>query len=73
METIAARRYAIIEKVMHLSEEELIELEVSLVKFSEEKPFSIEQYNRDLEEAEVEIDQGECITHEELKKQMKSW
>ena len=34
---------------------------------------SIEQYNRELEEAEAEIDRGEYITHEELKKQMKAW
>ncbi len=72
METIAARKYAIIEKVMHLSEEELTELEVSLTKFSEE-PVSIEQYNRELEQSEAEIERGEYITHEELKKQMKSW
>jgi hypothetical protein len=34
---------------------------------------SVEQYNRELEEAEAEIDRGEFITHEELKKQMKAW
>ena len=34
---------------------------------------SIEQYNRELEEAESEIDRGKYITHEELKKQMKAW
>jgi predicted transcriptional regulator len=34
---------------------------------------SIEQYNRELEEAEAEIDRGEFITHEEFKKQMKAW
>lgn len=34
---------------------------------------SVEQYNRELEEAEAEIDRGEFITQEELKKQMKAW
>ena len=34
---------------------------------------SIEQYNRELDEAEAEIDRGEFITHEEFKKQMKAW
>ena len=34
---------------------------------------SVEQYNRELEEAEAEIERGEFITHEELKKQMKAW
>jgi hypothetical protein len=34
---------------------------------------SIEQYNRELEEAEAEIERGEFISHEKLKKQMKAW
>jgi hypothetical protein len=34
---------------------------------------SIEQYNRELDEAEAEIDRGEFITHEDFKKQMKAW
>ncbi len=34
---------------------------------------SVEQYNRELEEAEAEIDRGEFITQDELKKQMKAW
>lgn len=38
-----------------------------------EGQISIEQYNRELEEAEAEIDKGEFISHEELKKQMKAW
>lgn len=72
METIAARKYAIIEKVMHLNEEELTELETSLIKFSE-KPISIEQYNRELHEAEAEIDRGEFYSQEEVEKMAKKW
>ena len=34
---------------------------------------SIEQYNRELDEAEAEIDRGEFITHEDIKKQMTAW
>lgn len=34
---------------------------------------SIEQYNREIEEAEEEIERGEYTTHEDLKKQMKAW
>jgi predicted transcriptional regulator len=34
---------------------------------------SIEQYNRELDEAEAEIDRGEFTTHEDLKKQMGEW
>jgi len=34
---------------------------------------SIEQYNRELEEANAWIDAGEYVTYEEVKKQSKSW
>lgn len=34
---------------------------------------TIEQYNLELQEAEAEIERGEFITQEELKKQMKAW
>ena len=34
---------------------------------------SIEQYNKELDDAELEIDRGDFITQEELKKQMKEW
>jgi hypothetical protein len=72
METIAARKYAIIEKVMHLNEEELTELETSLIKFSEE-PISIEQYNREMDEADAEIDRGEFYSQDEVEKMSKKW
>ncbi|WP_339905355.1 hypothetical protein [uncultured Cyclobacterium sp.] len=72
METIAARKYAIIEKVMHLNEEELNELETSLIKFTE-GPISVEQYNRELDEAEAEIDRGAFYSQEEVEKMAKKW
>ncbi len=34
---------------------------------------SIEQYNRELEEAEKEVGNGPFITHEKLKAKMKQW
>ena len=34
---------------------------------------SIEQYNKELEEAEAEFKKGEYVTHEEVLKQMKKW
>lgn len=72
METIAARKYAIIEKVMHLNEEELTELESSLNKFSE-SPVSVEQYNREMDEAEAEMDRGEFYSQDEVEKMAKKW
>ncbi|WP_439484280.1 hypothetical protein [Cyclobacterium plantarum] len=67
-----ARKYAIIEKVMHLNEEELADLETSILKFSE-SPASIEQYNRELEEAEGEMDRGAFYGQEEVEKMAKKW
>jgi hypothetical protein len=34
---------------------------------------SIEQYNREMEEAEMEVAIGQYTTHEESKRQMKAW
>jgi len=34
---------------------------------------SIEQYNRELDEAEAEVDRGEFVAHDSMKKQMKEW
>lgn len=34
---------------------------------------SIEDYNRELDEADSQIEKGNFISHDELKKQMQSW
>jgi hypothetical protein len=74
MQEITVRKYAIIEKVMHLKEEELQQLEASLQEIlTEEEPISVEQYNRELEEADAAIDQGEYISHEEAAQRLKQW
>ncbi len=38
-----------------------------------EGAISIEQYNRELEEAEAEIDRGEFYSQEEVEKMVKKW
>ena len=43
------------------------------LKASSSENISIEQYNLELDEADAEIDRGEFISHEDLKKQMKGW
>jgi len=40
---------------------------------TENERISIEQYNRELEEAERQIEQGNFITQEDLEKEMKIW
>ncbi|TDW97626.1 hypothetical protein [Dinghuibacter silviterrae] len=37
------------------------------------KPQTIEEYNRELEEADAAIDAGHFITQEDLEKEMKTW
>ena len=34
---------------------------------------NIEQYNKELEEAEAEYENGDYISHEEMKNQIKKW
>lgn len=34
---------------------------------------SLEQYNRELDEADAEIERGEFTSHEEVMKQVKDW
>ena len=69
------------ERALLIKEIEQVE-DISLLKaikamlhygLKNEGRISIEQYNRELEEAEAEIDRGEFISHENLKKQMKAW
>lgn len=36
-------------------------------------PISIEQYNKELEESEKQIEAGDFITQEELEKEMQQW
>jgi hypothetical protein len=38
-----------------------------------EKPQTIEEYNKDLEDGEAEIEKGNFMTNEQLKKDIRSW
>jgi hypothetical protein len=74
MQEITIRKYAIIEKVMHLKEEELQQLEASLQEIlTEVEANSVEQYNSELEDADAAIDRGEYIPHEEAVQRLKRW
>ncbi len=73
MDTLIARKYAIIEKLMHLNEEELSELEASLAKFKKEEAVSAEQYDHELDEADAAVDKGEFYTQEEAVERLNQW
>ena len=38
-----------------------------------EKPQSLEEYNNDLEAGNTEIEKGNFMTNDQLKKEIKSW
>jgi len=40
---------------------------------TKEKPQTLEEYNEDLEKGDTEIDQGNFITAENLKKEARKW
>lgn len=64
-EFLALSNEAIIDKLESILRKEKIKMDGQRI--------SIEQYNKELDEAEAEMDRGEYISHEELKKQMEKW
>ncbi len=63
---------------MQLNEAEkksILQMLKTFVKGRGEKTekISIEQYNRELEESERQIEEGNFTTHEELEKEMEKW
>ena len=73
---INAERSLIIKELQQINDISLLRAVKYLIHYGlkNEGHISIEQYNRELEEADTaEIDRGEYITQDELKKQMKAW
>ncbi|NQZ75969.1 MAG: hypothetical protein HRT61_07640 [Ekhidna sp.] len=70
----AQRLEAIQEFLSTKADDRFINLVFSMVETEKEyQPISVEQYNKELDEADAEMDRGEFISHEELKEQMKNW
>jgi ATP-dependent protease ClpP protease subunit len=45
-----------------------------LMKWKEKhQRINVEQYNKELEEADAQIDEGEYLSHEEALKEIRSW
>jgi len=72
---INAERSLLIKELQQVEDISLLKTLKAVLHYGlkNEGRISVEQYNRELEEAEAEIDRGEFVTHEELKKQMKAW
>ena len=62
-------------RLSKVQKESMLSLVKSFLEKSEEKTkrVSIEQYNKELEEAEKRISEGEYVTHESLKAEAKKW
>jgi hypothetical protein len=72
---IKEERTLLIREIEQVEDPSLLAAIKAVLSFGllKEGRISIEQYNRELEEAEAEINRGEFITHEELKKKLKKW
>ncbi|WP_296623250.1 hypothetical protein [Marivirga sp.] len=74
---LQTRKLQFIESILSIGNEKLIDkLEALLKKESqkEESPrISIEQYNRELDEANARIDSGDHVSHESVKKESEKW
>ena len=73
---IQAEKSALIKKMEQINDQSLIQALRHMVDFGlreKEGRISIEQYNRELDEAEAEMDRGESISHEDFKAQMEKW
>ena len=56
------------------ADERFINLVFGMIEAEKEhQPVSVEQYNKELDEADAAIDRGEFISHDKLKEQMKNW
>lgn len=72
---INAERSLIIKELQKINDISLLKAVKHLIHYGlkNEGRISVEQYNKELEEAENEIEKGEFILHDDLKKQMKAW
>jgi len=71
MSNTQLQKLELLEWLANLQDKKLID---ELMKWKESHGrVSIEQYNRELEEANARIDAGEYVSHEEVKRQSKSW
>ena len=72
---INAERSLIIKELQQVNDISLLKALKHMIRYGlkNEGRISIEQYNKELEEAEAEVERGEYLTQEALKEQMKTW
>ena len=73
---LQAEKTALIKRLEQINDISLIRALKHVVDFglqSSEDRISLEQYNRELDQAEAEMDQGEFYTQDEVEKLAKKW
>ena len=77
---IQARKLVLIEEFLRISDETLITKLESFIKHEKKishernlKPMSIDKFHAMIDQAKQDSDAGRIISHEELKKKVKTW
>jgi hypothetical protein len=72
-----AKKLHFIQEILSIGNEKVIEKLEALLKKEQQKGnsqrISIEQYNREIEEANSRIESGEYLTHNDVKKESETW
>lgn len=72
---INSEKAVLIKEIEQLDDIALVRILKSMLHYGlkNEGRISLEQYNRELEEADAEIERGDFVTHEEAEKEIRSW
>lgn len=73
---IKAEKAALVKQLQQIEDKELLLAIKHLIAYGSSKKMdaiSIDQYNKELDEAESEIDQGKFYSQEEVDKMAKEW
>lgn len=72
---INSEKAILIKEIEQLEDVSLVRILKSMLQYGlrNEGRISLEQYNRELEEADAEVERGEFLTHEEALKEIRSW
>lgn len=77
---IQVRKLNLIEEFLRISDERIIEKLESFIKIEKEKqydrelkPMSLEEFHEMIDQAKQDKANGRIISHDELKKRVKSW
>lgn len=73
---VQSEKLALIKRLEQINDQSLIQVLKHIIDFASGENYeriSIDQYNREINEAEIEMDRGDYISHEDFKEQMKKW